>query len=68
MPEDDLVEAALRRSVVGAFYEVDNPLGYGFLEHIYSLALERELVARRLHVDLEVLVRRPIPQDPARTG
>jgi GxxExxY protein len=57
MPEEDLIEAALTRSVIGAFYEVYNTLGYGFLEHIYLLAMERELVARGHHVDLEVSVR-----------
>lgn len=28
---------------IGAFYEVYNTLGFGFLEHIYVMALEREL-------------------------
>ena len=29
-------------SVISAFYEVYNTLGFGFLEHIYGLALEYE--------------------------
>ena len=33
-------------SIIGSFYEVYNELGYGFLEHIYILALEDELTAR----------------------
>ena len=41
-----LIEEALTRSIIGAFYEVYNCLGYGFLEHLYVLALERELIAR----------------------
>lgn len=38
-----LLEEPLTRSVIGAFYHVYNSLGFGFLEHVYSLALEREL-------------------------
>ena len=41
-----LIEEALSSSVIGAFYETYNTLGPGFLEHVYSLALERELMAR----------------------
>lgn len=51
-----LVEEALTRSVIGAFYTVYNRLGYGFLEHVYSLALERELIARGHRVAREVSV------------
>ena len=42
-------EEKLVRSVVGAFFASYNKLGYGFLENVYSLALERELT-KRLHV------------------
>jgi GxxExxY protein len=41
-----LVHESLTRGVIGAFYEVYNTLGFGFLEHIYILALERELRSR----------------------
>jgi GxxExxY protein len=41
-----LVHQRLTQSVIGAFYEVYNWLGFGFLEHIYILALERELRSR----------------------
>ena len=41
-----LVHESLTRSVIGAFYEVYNTLGFGFLEHTYILALERELRSR----------------------
>jgi len=51
-----LVEEALTRSVIGAFYKVYSTLGYGFLEHVYSLALERELIARGHRVAREVPV------------
>lgn len=39
-------EEALTDSIIGAFFEVYNTLGFGFLEHIYKAALERELRAR----------------------
>lgn len=52
--ESGLVEAALTRSVIGAFYAVHGELGFGFREYIYALALERELVAKGHRVDREV--------------
>jgi GxxExxY protein len=42
-------EEKLIRSVVGAFFASYNKLGYGFVEKVYGLALERELI-KRLHV------------------
>src|SRR5437016_5675530 len=51
-----LVEEQLTRSVIGAFYEVYNTLGFGFLEHIYKAALEFDLLARGHHVAREVQV------------
>ena len=36
----------LTRSVIRAFYTVYNELGFGFLENIYSSALEHELKSR----------------------
>ena len=51
-----LLEEALTHSVIGAFYEVYNTLGHGFLEHIYCAALARELIARGHRVEREVLV------------
>jgi GxxExxY protein len=52
-----LFEEELTRSVIGAFFEVYNTLGFGLLEHLYSVALERELLARGHRVAREVLVR-----------
>ena len=49
-----LIERQLTGSIIGAFYEVYNTLGFGFLEHIYIMALERELIARGHHVDREM--------------
>jgi GxxExxY protein len=57
MARGDLVEARLAHSVIGAFYEVFNVLGFGFLEHLYSEALSRELVTRGHVVSREVSVR-----------
>jgi GxxExxY protein len=52
--EGGLLEEALTRSVIGAFYEVHRELGFGFREYLYALALERELVAKGHRVDREV--------------
>ena len=43
-------------SIIGAFFEVYNTLGYGFLEHLYLKALERELLTRGHKVAREVWV------------
>jgi GxxExxY protein len=51
-----LLSEHLTRSIIGAFYEVYNALGYGFLEHIYVLALEQELIARGHTVSRQVSV------------
>ena len=48
--------AALTRSVIGAYYEVSNSLGYGFVEHVYAAALELELAGRGHCVGREVSV------------
>ena len=54
MPKRELIEERLTHSVVGAFYEVYNELGFGFLESIYITALEHELVKRGHCVAREV--------------
>ncbi len=54
MARRELVEERLTHSVIGAFFEVYNNLGYGFLEHVYVMALERELIARNHRVAREV--------------
>ena len=41
-----LIQEPITRDIIGAFYEVYNTLGFGFLEHIYVMALERELRSR----------------------
>lgn len=57
VPRHGLIEEQLTRSVIGAFFEVYNNLGFGFLEHLYVMALERELLARGHHVSREVWAR-----------
>jgi len=47
---------ALTRSVIGAYFEVYNTLGYGFVEHVYAAALEVELGGRGHRVGREVSV------------
>jgi len=51
-----LIEEELTRSVIGAFFTVYNGLGYGFVEHVYVMGLERELRGRGHRVDREVAV------------
>jgi GxxExxY protein len=60
-PRHGLLEEALTRSVIGAFFDVHRGLGFGFREYIYALALERDLVAKghvvRREVDVMVYYR-----------
>ena len=56
MTDTELLERRTTAGIIGAFYEVYNRLGFGFLEHVYSLALERELVERGHFVQREVVV------------
>ena len=50
MARGELFEERLTHSVIGAFYEVYNHLGFEFLEQLYITALERELLAREMSV------------------
>jgi GxxExxY protein len=54
--QDALIEERLTRSIIGAFFRVYRTLGFGFLEHVYIIALERELRARGHRVAREVSV------------
>lgn len=54
MARGNLIDEKLTRSVIGAFFEVYNALGFGFLEHLYVMALERELIARGHRVARQV--------------
>ncbi len=57
MARDELVQENLSYSVIGAFFDVYNTLGFGFLEHLYVSAMERELRLRGHRVGREVAVR-----------
>ena len=48
-----LIEEELTRKIIGAFFEVYNALGFGFLESIYKRALEIALRRRGLLVERE---------------
>ena len=52
----DLIERETTHHVIGTFFEVYHTLGFGFLEHVYREAMERELVERGRTVQKEVLV------------
>src|SRR5690349_16848929 len=56
MQRKPLIHELLTRSIIGAFYEVYNTLGFGFFEHIYSKAMEVELRKRGHQVGREVWV------------
>jgi GxxExxY protein len=51
-----LVQQGLTGSVIGAFFEVYNAMGYGLLESVYAAALVEELGARGHSVEREVFV------------
>ena len=42
--------SALTSAIIGAFYDVYNELGYGFLEKVYENSLTHELKKRGLNV------------------
>jgi len=56
MARGELIHERLTHSVIGAFFEVYNTLGFGFLEQIYLGALAVELRERGHAVDREVRV------------
>ena len=56
MSIERLAETVTTGHVIGAFYEVYNQLGFGFLEFIYARALEKELLKRGRMVAREVAV------------
>lgn len=57
MAKHELLDERLTYAIIGAFFDVYNYLGFGFLEHIYKRALELELIARGHRVAREVHVR-----------
>jgi hypothetical protein len=47
MNSEHLIEREITGDVIGAFYEVYNQLGFGFLEVVYALALEKGVAQAR---------------------
>lgn len=43
-----LLHEQVTREIIGAFYEVYNTIGHGFLESVYAEAMAAELVLRQL--------------------
>ena len=54
--EEGLLHEKITRSIIGAFFEVYNKLGPGYLESVYAAAMERALKRRGLKVEREVRV------------
>src|ERR1051325_4759667 len=54
MPKHHLIEESLSRQIIGAFYDVYNDLGFGFLESVYRRAMAVELNYRGIAVAQEV--------------
>ena len=48
-----LIHERTSGGIIGAFYEVYNELGYGFLESIYAHAIEEVLIERDMQVSRE---------------
>jgi GxxExxY protein len=48
-----LLEEALTRSVIGAFYDSYNKVGYGYYESVYAGGLRKELGRRGHKVEVE---------------
>jgi GxxExxY protein len=48
------VHGELTHEIIGAFFEVYNELGYGFVESVYQRALPLALVARGVQSEREV--------------
>lgn len=53
-PTRTLLEAATTRAILDAFRDVHRAFGFGYREYIYSLAMERDLIAKGCRVDREV--------------
>jgi GxxExxY protein len=49
-----LVHGELTREIIGAFFDVYNELGYGFVESVYQRALPVALAARGVRSEREV--------------
>ena len=56
MPNTVLLERETTHAIIGAFFEVYRSLGFGFLEHVYALAMESELTDCGHRVSREVSI------------
>src|SRR3954464_1742081 len=56
MSRGELIEERLTQSIIGAFYDVYNDLGFGLLENLYTAALQRELRERGHEAAREVWI------------
>ena len=56
-PRRALLHEATTASIIGAFYELYNQLGFGFLESVYSAGMAKLLRARGHKVEREALVK-----------
>ena len=56
MNDDTMLEKEISGHVIGAFFEVYNTLGPGFLERVYADAIEIELVERGRSVEREIMI------------
>ena len=55
-PKRPLLEAAITSAIIDSFRDVHRAFGFGYREYIYSLAMERDLIAKGFRVDREVAV------------
>ena len=53
---NDFLHGAITSSIIGSMQEAHSELGFGYREHMYSLALERLLIAKGHRVGREVAV------------
>ena len=55
-PKRPLLEEATTAAITASFRDVHRAFGFGYREYIYSLAMERDLIAKDFRVDREVAV------------
>src|SRR4051812_32676463 len=53
-PRRQLLEEGTTGAIIDAFRDVHRAFGFGYREYIYSLAMERDLIAKGYRVDREV--------------
>ena len=48
-----MIHEELSKEIIGAFYEVHEVLGFGFLENVYQNALHKEWVSRGMKCECQ---------------